>query len=136
MSMALLLRRSIGFEPLNDWLEAAARYDNGGAYPPYNIQRHGADQYHIVIAVAGFKEAELGVQVVHNVLVIVGKRQAVAVTTYLRQGIAQRAFKLSFRLAEHIEVCSADLAQGLLSIVLERRPPEAANVQQIPINKA
>ncbi len=63
-----------------------------------------------------------------------GKRDANDSVTYLHQGIAQRAFKLSFRLADHIEIKSADLSNGLLSIDLLRVVPEEAKAKRIPIN--
>lgn len=63
-----------------------------------------------------------------------GKRDANESVTYLHQGIAQRAFKLSFRLADHIEVKAAALSNGLLNIDLLRVVPEEAKAKRIPIN--
>ena len=63
-----------------------------------------------------------------------GKRDADESVTYLYQGIAQRAFKLSFRLADHIEIKAAELRNGLLSIDLLRVIPEEAKAKRIPIN--
>jgi molecular chaperone IbpA len=65
-----------------------------------------------------------------------GKRDANESVTYLHQGIAQRAFKLSFRLADHIEVKAAGLSNGLLNIDLLRIVPEEAKAKRIPINGA
>lgn len=65
-----------------------------------------------------------------------GKRDTDESVTFLHQGIAQRAFKLSFRLADHIEIKDAALRNGLLSIDLLRVIPEEAKAKRIPINGA
>jgi molecular chaperone IbpA len=88
-----------------------------------------------VIAAAGFQEEDLELQVEKGVLTVSGaKRDAEEDVTYLYQGIAQRAFKLSFRLADHIEIRAAGLSNGLLSIDLLRVVPEEAKAKRIPIN--
>ncbi|WP_313741189.1 Hsp20 family protein [Pseudomonas sp.] len=135
-SLAPLFRHSVGFDRFNDLFESAARNESGSSYPPYNVERHGDDQYRIVIAAAGFLEEDLDLQVEKGVLTVAGsKRDAGAnEVTYLHQGIAQRAFKLSFRLADHIEVKAAGLANGLLNIELLRLVPEEAKAKRIPIN--
>jgi molecular chaperone IbpA len=101
------------------------------------VEKHGDDQYRIVVAAAGFQEEDLELQVEKGVLTISGgKRDANEGVTFLHQGIAQRAFKLSFRLADHIEIKAADLSNGLLSIDLLRVIPEEAKAKRIPINGA
>lgn len=135
-SMAPLLRQSVGFDRFNDLFESALRSnDAGSSYPPYNVEKHGEDQYRIVIAVAGFQDEDLELQVERGVLTVTGgrrERNAESVT-YLHQGIAQRGFKLSFRLADHIEVKAASLINGLLNIDLVRIVPEEAKPKRIPI---
>ncbi|ATR84171.1 heat-shock protein [Pseudomonas sp. FFUP_PS_473] len=135
-SLAPLFRHSVGFDRFNDLFESAARNEAGSSYPPYNVEKHGDDHYRIVVAAAGFQEQDLDLQVEKGVLTVVGgKRDSNAESvTYLHQGIAQRAFKLSFRLADHIEVKAAALANGLLSIDLLRIVPEEAKAKRIPIN--
>ncbi|CAK14500.1 Hsp20 family protein [Pseudomonas entomophila] len=136
-SLAPLFRSSVGFDRFNDLFEAAARNEAGSSYPPYNVEKHGEDHYRIVVAAAGFQEHDLDLQVEKGVLTVTGgKREnnGAAGVTYLHQGIAQRAFKLSFRLADHIEVKGAGLANGLLSIELLRVVPEEAKAKRIPIN--
>jgi len=135
-SLAPLFRHSVGFDRFNDLFESAARNEAGSSYPPYNVEKHGDDHYRIVVAAAGFQEQDLDLQVEKGVLTVIGgKRESTtAEVTYLHQGIAQRAFKLSFRLADHIEVKSAGLANGLLSIDLLRIVPEEAKAKRIPIN--
>ena len=134
-SLAPLFRSSVGFDRFNDLFETALRNEPGSTYPPYNVEKHGDDQYRIVVAAAGFQQEDLDLQVEKGVLTIsVGKRDATEGVTFLHQGIAQRAFKLSFRLADHIEIKAADLRNGLLSIDLLRVIPEEAKAKRIPIN--
>ena len=137
-SLAPLFRHSVGFDRFNDLFESAARNESASSYPPYNVEKHGDDQYRIVVAAAGFQESDLELQVEKGVLTVIGgKREANADSvTYLHQGIAQRAFKLSFRLADHIEVKSAALSNGLLNIDLLRLVPEEAKAKRIPIGGA
>jgi len=135
-SLAPLFRNSVGFDRFNDLFEAAARNEAGSSYPPYNVEKHGDDHYRIVVAAAGFQEQDLDLQVEKGVLTVTGgKRDGSSEgVTFLHQGIAQRAFKLSFRLDDHIEVKGAGLANGLLSIELLRIVPEEAKAKRIPIN--
>lgn len=134
-SLAPLFRSSVGFDRFNDLFETALRNEPGSSYPPYNVEKHGDDQYRIVVAAAGFQEEDLELQVEKGVLTISGgKRDSNDSVTFLHQGIAQRAFKLSFRLADHIEIKAADLRNGLLSIDLLRIVPEEAKAKRIPIN--
>ena len=137
-SMTPLLRQSVGFDRFNDLFESAMRNEGGSSYPPYNVEKHGEDQYRIVVAAAGFQDEDLELQVERSVLTVTGgKREAPTESvSYLYQGIAQRAFKLSFRLADHIEVRSASLNNGLLNIDLVRVVPEEAKPKRIAINSA
>ncbi|WP_165664752.1 Hsp20 family protein [Metapseudomonas otitidis] len=135
-SLAPLFRHSVGFDRFNDLFESALRNEGGSSYPPYNVEKHGDDQYRIVVAAAGFQEDDLELQVERGVLTVSGGKRdkgAESSVTYLHQGIAQRAFKLSFRLADHIEVKGASLRNGLLNIDLVRVVPEEAKPKRIPI---
>ncbi len=134
-SLAPLFRRSVGFDRFNDLFESMTSNDTGTSYPPYNVEKHGDDRYRIVIAAAGLREEDLELQVERDVLTVSGGRREKAAeeVTFLHQGIAQRAFKLSFRLADHIEVKGARLENGLLSIELAREVPEEAKPRRIEI---
>jgi molecular chaperone IbpA len=138
-SLAPLFRHSVGFDRFNDLFESALRNESGSSYPPYNVEKHGDNDYRIVVAAAGFQEQDLDLQVEKGVLTVTGGKNRDADTTsvtYLHQGIAQRAFKLSFRLADHIEVKAAKLENGLLNIDLLRLVPEEAKPKRIPIGGA
>jgi molecular chaperone IbpA len=135
-SLAPLFRHSVGFDRFNDLFESALRNEGGSSYPPYNVEKHGDDQYRIVVAAAGLREEDLELQVERGVLTVSGGKRdkgPESSVTYLHQGIAQRAFKLSFRLADHIEVKGASLQNGLLNIDLVRVVPEEAKPKRIPI---
>jgi len=136
-SMAPLFRNSVGFDRFSDLFETALRNDSSGGYPPYNVEKRGEDSYRIVVAAAGFQQDDLDLQVEKGVLGVSGsKRESTSEegVTFLHQGIAQRAFKLSFRLDDHIEIKGANLSNGLLSIDLQRVVPEEAKAKRIPIN--
>ena len=136
-SMAPLFRNSVGFDRFSDLFETALRNDSSGGYPPYNVEKRGEDSYRIVVATAGFQQDDLDLQVEKGVLTVSGsKRESTSEegVTFLHQGIAQRAFKLSFRLDDHIEIKGANLNNGLLSIDLQRVVPEEAKAKRIPIN--
>ncbi|NMY37092.1 MULTISPECIES: Hsp20 family protein [Pseudomonas] len=136
-SLAPLFRNSVGFDRFSDLFETALRNDTSGGYPPYNVEKRGEDSYRIVVAAAGFQQDDLDLQVEKGVLTVSGSKRETSTdesVTFLHQGIAQRAFKLSFRLDDHIEIKGANLSNGLLSIDLQRVVPEEAKAKRIPIN--
>lgn len=123
-------RSTVGFDHLIDMLESAT--DQG--YPPYNIERNDENNYRVSVAVAGFGEKDLSVDVKDGVLTIAGKREdAGQPEAYLHQGIAGRAFERHFQLAEHVEVKGAALENGLLHVALERVVPEEKKPRHIAI---
>ncbi len=135
-TLSPLYRSSIGFDRFGDLFESLMR-NEPASYPPYNVEKKGEDEYRIVVAAAGMAEEDLELQVEKDVLTIgSAKRDAQDDTTYLHRGIAQRAFKLSFRLADYIEVHGASLKNGLLSVDLVRRIPESAKPRRIAVNGA
>ena len=103
-------------------------------YPPYNIERSDENNYRVTVAVAGFAEKDLSVDVKDRVLTVSGKREDGAKANFLHQGIAGRAFERSFQLAEHVEVKAARLENGLLHVDLERIVPEEKRPRRITIN--
>jgi molecular chaperone IbpA len=125
-------RSTVGFDHLFNMLEQAV--DAGNGYPPYNIERTDETHYVISVAVAGFAEKDLSVEVKDGVLTVTGKREDAPKQGYLYQGIAGRAFERRFQLAEHVEVRAAKLENGLLHIDLERVVPEEKKPRRIAIN--
>ena len=118
----------LGFDQIEQLLDRVAKA-SGDGYPPYNIEqlqagRDRGDVLRITLAVAGFHRDQLDVTVEDNQLAICGKQEDDKSRTYLHRGIAARQFQRSFVLADGIEVRSADLSNGLLSIDLMRPEPE------------
>lgn len=134
-----LYRSSIGFDRLGALLDTALRTEQASAgYPPYNIEVAGEDRYGITLAVAGFEQEELDIQVEKGVLTIRGKKanEGKEEHKYLHQGIATRAFERKFNLADHVEVTGAQLVNGLLTISLVKEVPEAMKPRSIQISQS
>lgn len=126
----------LGFDDLERALDKVSRAGTDG-YPPYNIERIAAnggepERLRITFAVAGFSEDQIEVTVEENQLSIRGRQKEEKTRDYLHRGIAARQFQRAFLLAEGIEVRSAELMQGLLSVDLVRPQPERM-VRQIKI---
>ena len=125
----------LGFEDIERLLDRVSKTADG--YPPYNIERiaaNGAAPARIVItlAVAGFDPNDIEVTVEDNELSVGGRQSDDDDRDYLHRGIAARQFRRTFVLADGIEVKSAELRDGLLSIELVR-PEAARTVKRIPI---
>jgi molecular chaperone IbpA len=133
---APLYRSTVGFDRLVQLLDSAAGFENDApAYPPYNIERLGDNEYRITMAVAGFAESELKLEVKEQTLTIKGdKAPESKERTFLHRGIATRAFERRFQLADHVEVRGADLKDGLLHIDLVRNVPERLKPRTISIS--
>lgn len=135
--MTPLFRNSVGFDRMARLMDGVAG-DQVPAYPPYNIERVGEDAYRITMAVAGFGETDIDVQVKENQLTITGRVEKAAdeakETQFLHRGIAERAFERRFNLADHIKVAGADLVNGLLHVELVREVPETMKPRTIAIN--
>jgi len=126
---------SVGFDRFGSLLDAALSNErqSAGGYPPYDIERVEENEYNISIAVAGFRENEIDVQVENGVLTVRGKKESAKDGHYLHRGIATRSFERKFNLADHVEVRDAKLDSGLLEISLVREIPEAMKPRKIPV---
>ena len=118
----------LGFEEIERLVERVGK-SGGDGYPPYNIERlpqseDGPEVLRITLAVAGFTQEQLEITVEDRQLVVKGQQGSDDNKAYLYRGIATRKFQRTFVLAEGIEVKSADLENGLLSIDLVRLAPE------------
>src|SRR5215510_9530884 len=137
IDFAPLYRSTVGFDRLFDMLEGVSGFDAGPtAYPPYNIERLGDNEYRITMAVAGFSQDELRVDVKEQTLTVTGAKKADdKQRQYLHRGIAARNFERRFQLADHVEVKGADLQDGLLHLELVRNVPERLKSRTIAIGK-
>ncbi|RVT97480.1 Hsp20 family protein [Rhodovarius crocodyli] len=131
-----LFRTAIGFDRLARLVEGA-RGTEAQSYPPYNIERTGEDNYVLTLAVAGFSEQELELEVKGDTLLVAGRPANQATErSFLHRGIAGRAFERRFVLADHLVVKGAELRNGLLHVALERVVPEALKPRRIEIASA
>ncbi len=118
----------LGFEEIERLIERAGKMPGDG-YPPYNIERvaragDSAELLRITLAVAGFTRQQIEITLEDSQLIIKGRQPDEKTREYLHRGIAARQFQRTFVLADGIEVLSADLEHGLLSVDLARREPE------------
>ncbi len=132
---APLYRSTVGFDRLAQMLEGASGFETEvTAYPPYNIERLGETEYRITMAVAGFSEPEIKIEVKENALCVSGAKAADGKERqFLHRGIATRTFDRRFQLADHVEVKGADLKDGLLHIDLVRNVPERLKPRSVVI---
>ena len=128
-------RATVGFDRVFNLLDSVAGQASTNGYPPYNIEKSGDNDYRIVMAVAGFAEAELNVTQKENELLVTGQTAANGQDgkEYLYRGIAGRNFERRFQLADHVKVVGAKLANGLLTIELQREIPEEKKARAIPV---
>ena len=116
--------RVLGFETLVDRLERISNESQSG-YPPYNIFKDGL-KFKIEIALAGIDKKDVDIELCDGVLTIQhdGPKEDNSAEEALHKGIAKRAFKLKFTLAEDLEVLGAAIKNGLLTVNLERVVPD------------
>ena len=131
-----LYRNTVGFDRLFSMLDQLVGVDAAPSYPPYNIERTGENAYRISVAVAGFTDQDLSIEVKENTLTIRGEKHPSGGERngeVLYQGIAARTFERRFQLADGVQVTGAALENGLLHVDLVREIPEAKKPRQIPI---
>src|ERR671915_241674 len=105
--LAPLYRNTVGFDRLFSMLDQLVTVETAPSYPPYNIERTGENAYRISVAVAGFSEADLNIEVKENALTIRGDKKSLndnSKSDVLYQGIAARTFERRFQLADYVQV--------------------------------
>lgn len=133
---APLHRATIGFDQIADLMDRILTNEGTQpSYPPYNIEKLEDDAYRISIAVAGFSDADLSVEVRENALIVSARKaDEEQARSYLHRGIATRAFERRFHLADHVVVTGATHTDGMLNIDLKREVPEALKPRKIAIS--
>ena len=128
---------SIGFDSMFNRLANFPQQPEGGAYHPYNIRKEDDYKFVIEIALAGFSEKDVEVELTENVLSIRSVdekgKQNLDTPDYVHRGIANRSFSRKFTLADDIVVRGAEFQNGLLNITLERVIPDEKKPRIIPI---
>ncbi|NEU14617.1 Hsp20 family protein [Methylobacterium sp. BTF04] len=134
---APLYRSSVGFDRLVALLDQSARVETSMTWPPYNIEKVAEDAYRITMAVAGFSQDEIDLTQHATTLQVTGQKgDPSGEREYLHRGLAARAFRQTFNLADHVTVTGASLENGLLTVDLEREVPEALKPRRIAIGDA
>lgn len=133
--LAPLYRATVGFDQIADLMDRVlSDTASTPSYPPYNIEKIADDAWRISIAVAGFTEDDLSVEVRENALYVSARKSAEDEgKTYLHRGIANRAFERRFALADHVRVTGASHVNGMLHIDLVREVPESLKPRRIAI---
>jgi len=133
-----LYRSTVGFDRVFGMLDSLGNFEGGApTYPPYNIERTGENAYRVTLAVAGFGENDITVEVKEGTLTVSGKKEETSESegkAVLYRGIAARSFERRFQLADHVQVTGASLENGLLHVDLVREIPEAMKPRTIAIN--
>lgn len=128
---------TVGFDRIFDRITAMSENTvKANSYPPYNITKESDTTYIVELAVAGFTEDTLDIQVENGQLTVEGKApESPDEKEYLHRGIAARAFSRKFTLAETVVVRDASLENGMLRILLENVIPEEQKPKKISIGK-
>ena len=134
-TLSPLFKASLGFDQLVNEFFNEPSFVNTSGYPPYNISKDKSDVYEITLAVAGFKKADIDIELEDGNLKITGKSEVLDSDDreFLHKGIAERNFVRTFKLAEYVEVQSAKLEDGILRIALVKNIPDAMKPQKINI---
>jgi molecular chaperone IbpA len=129
-------RNSIGIDRLFDRIVNQIDSAASTNYPPYDIVRTGDETYEIRVAVAGFVQADIDVEFNNGTLIVKGEKATEEGTEveYLHHGISGRSFIRTFSVAEYVEVKDAVLADGILTVKLERLVPESQKPKKIAVS--
>ena len=130
---------AVGFDRIFDNL---SRYVDNNAtstgFPPYNIRKEGDYNYVIELALAGFGNDDIEVEVADSTLSIRSTKKPLDEdvssnedTVY--RGISYRKFERKFTLAEDVVVNEAKLENGMLILNLERVVPEEKKPRLIKV---
>ena len=130
----------LGFDHIFDQLDNIHQHAKD-TYPPHNVVKDEEMKYTLEIAVAGFKQEHIDIEVKDHILTISGNRpQRREQNSYIHKGISARNWKKSFRLSEYTEVTGADLVDGILTVNLEvilpkEMKPRKINIGNNEVNK-
>jgi len=138
IDLPALHRHAIGFDQLFDQLNKTfANSKADGNYPPHNVVKLDDTHYVLELAVAGFSEKEIDLELKDNVLTVKGEQTKTDKDVeYLHKGISTRNFVRTFPLAEHIQVKGATVKNGILAVALEEVVPEEQKAKKIAITFA
>ena len=144
IDLSPLYRSFIGSDHLASMIDAANRQEKQTTYPPYNIELLDEDKYRITMAVAGFAQEDVIIEVQDNTMKVTGKKELEETEVekpegqrkFLHKGISERNFERKFQLGDNVKVLNADMQNGLLHIDLERIVPEEKKARRIEIGSS
>lgn len=122
----------IGFDRMIDRMREQTP-SQANNYPPYNIVKTDENFYELQLAIAGFTQDDLDIEVKDGVLTIEGKKEGADEKNYIHKGISARAFRRTFTLSDTIVINGADLTDGILTVELENVIPEEKKPRKIEI---
>jgi molecular chaperone IbpA len=131
-----LHRHAIGFDRMFEELSRTFGNSRSDNYPPHNVVQLDDTHFVVEVAVAGFKETEIDVELKDSVLTVRGEKvkdENAVQPQYLHKGISARNFTRNFPLAENVEVRGASVENGILAVALELIVPEEQKAKKIPI---
>lgn len=128
-------RNTVGIDRLFDRITSQIDAASATNYPPYDIVRTGEDRYEIRVAAAGFRQGEIDVEFHEGRLTVQGRQtnEPREEVEYLHHGISHRSWMRQWTLADYVEVKSAVMQDGILTIKLERIIPESQKPKKIAI---
>ena len=127
----------VGFEPLLDELERIHSSGRSGKdnYPPHNVVKIDEEKFLIEMALAGFREEDISVEVKDGILKVKGEMPKDE-REFAYKGISSRKFEKSFRLSEFVVIDGADLNDGILVVYARVELPEEKRPREIEIGSA
>lgn len=123
----------VGFDRLLDTFDTMLT-EKPTTFPPHNIVKVDENNYLVELAVAGFNESEITIEVLKNTLTIKGEKGLDDNRHYLHRGIGTRSFKKTVTLAETVQVDGASLDNGVLTVKLINIVPVEKQPVKIAIN--
>ena len=125
---------SVGFDSMFNRMMNFTPTQQDSGYPPYNMRKVDDYNYVIEIALAGFSERDIEVEVADGVISVRSKEDKdTAEAEYVHRGIARRSFSKSWTLSDDMIVNGAEFQNGLLNINLEKVVPDEKKPRIVPI---
>jgi len=125
----------IGFDHVWNEIERLSDMTDNKLYPPHNVVKHSEEHFSVELALAGYDEENLEVEVRDGLLVVSAEIVKQEPREYLHKGISQKKFRRTFRLSEHVVVDGAIFKDGLLVIDLRVELPKEKRPRLIEIKK-
>ena len=124
---------SVGYDSIFNRLNDAIEQGQRSSYPPYNIRKKSEYLYEIELAVAGFGQKDINIELADGIITVKSIKENSSDEEILHRGISYRKFEKRFSIADDIQVKGAKLENGLLTIDLERIVPEEKKPRTIAI---